>query len=291
MIWCVPFHVGSMQRGRRCALYLIAVLALSVVAMSSEAAITRVGVTSTTTVGGSSASSIDVAVPAGVVAGDVLLAQVAVRGGSGTTISSPSGWTQLLLDNSGSTIRQGIYYRIAGATEPASYTFTFSSSQRAAGGMVAYRGVDNASPINASLSQDAGSGTSVVAAAITTDASDAQVAGFFSTARATSFTSVTDTDATVVYAERYDQATAAGTNGVTVMMADGSPPKPNAGSTGNVTGAAADSAAHIGALVALKPAALLRADYHFDECQYSGAAGEVLDSSGNALHATARNGF
>ena len=60
--------------------------------------------------------------PAGVVAGDVLLAAVAARGGP--AITPPAGWTLVRLDANGSTLRQAIYVHMAGASEPASYTFT-----------------------------------------------------------------------------------------------------------------------------------------------------------------------
>jgi hypothetical protein len=52
------------------------------------------------------------------------------------------------VDANGSTVRQAIFYRIAGTSEPASYAFGLSTSQSAAGGIVAYSGVDPANPID-----------------------------------------------------------------------------------------------------------------------------------------------
>jgi hypothetical protein len=70
--------------------------------------------------GNGGATTLSIAKPAGVVAGDVLVAQIAVRGGTGTTITAPGGWTSVRRENRLTTIAQAIYYRVAGTLEPTS---------------------------------------------------------------------------------------------------------------------------------------------------------------------------
>ena len=54
-------------------------------------------------------------------------------------------------ENGNSTIlAQAIYYRVAGSSEPTSYTWTFSPAESGAGGIAAYRGVNNSTPIDTS---------------------------------------------------------------------------------------------------------------------------------------------
>lgn len=253
-------------------LRLALVLMFWACSLGAQAAITFVG-SSTNNTGGSGATSLAVNLPAGTAAADVMIAQVSVVGGSGTTITAPAGWTQIVLDNSGSAVRQGLYYRVAGAAEPASYAWTFSSSQRSAIGILSYRGVDTVVPVNASSSSDAGASTNVTAAAVTTTSWNTQIVGFFTIARGgSSFTPPPG------MTEQYDAATAAGPNGITIESADVF--RSAVGSSGSKTATAADSAANVGQLVALKAAAMMLADYRFDECVYTGAGNEVIDSFG-----------
>ena len=89
--------------------------------------------------GGSTTFTINA--PAGVSAGDVMLAQVAAR--NAPTISVTGGWTSISrVADGGSNIVQEIVRRTAAAGEPASYTVTLGSAQKAAGGIVGYVGVD-----------------------------------------------------------------------------------------------------------------------------------------------------
>jgi len=64
--------------------------------------------------------------------GDVLLMCIVVRGGTGTTITDPAGWTLLGAQvNSGTTLASKLYWRVA-ASEPASYTVTITSNKATA---------------------------------------------------------------------------------------------------------------------------------------------------------------
>jgi chitodextrinase len=94
----------------------------------------------------SATTSVSVAAPAGVQAGDVLVAAVSVRGS--TTITAPSGWTRVRLDAQGTTMVQGIYTKVASGSDASAWTVS-----RAYGTVVqvlAYRGVDTTAPVVAS---------------------------------------------------------------------------------------------------------------------------------------------
>jgi Bacterial Ig-like domain len=124
--------------------------------------------------------------PGNVVAGDVMLATVAARGTP--TISAPPGWTLVRIDANASTVRQAVFLCVVGASEPASYSFGLSSAQSAAGGIVAYGGVDPANPIDAAGGQVNASSPSVTAPSVTTTGPDRMLVGFSAMATLTSMT-------------------------------------------------------------------------------------------------------
>lgn len=65
--------------------------------------------------------------PAGTVEGNVMVAAITTNG---TITGIPSGWTQIYLDIF-NTIRHGAWLKVAGASEPADYTWTTSDANRA----------------------------------------------------------------------------------------------------------------------------------------------------------------
>src|SRR5690606_9529611 len=85
-----------------------------------------------------SGAILTIARPAGVQAGDLLLAQIRHR--TLTTLTPPAGWTHLgTIDNYRAL--HSVYYKIAGASEPASYAFDQGNDGgRMAGGIGAYTG-------------------------------------------------------------------------------------------------------------------------------------------------------
>jgi hypothetical protein len=87
--------------------------------------------------------------PTGVVAGDVLIAWESVY--NSTSYQTPSGWTRLFHGGgaSGSYAYSACYYKVAGSSEPATYTFSTSNSGIAKTiTLTAWTGVDNTNPIN-----------------------------------------------------------------------------------------------------------------------------------------------
>ena len=127
-----------------------------------------------------SGGTLDVPVPAGTVAGDFLIAQVAYNAAG--SITPPSGWTTIdVLTHPTAPIMQGLYWRTASGTEPAHYSFTLSSgkSDTAAGAIAVYTGIDTNDPIDAFAGQASAAGQPVVAPSITTGEPDTTLIGFF----------------------------------------------------------------------------------------------------------------
>ncbi|MGH3060334.1 MAG: Ig-like domain-containing protein, partial [Gaiellaceae bacterium] len=120
-------------------------------------------------------------VPAGVQQNDLLVAFYAI--GGNRTIVTPAGWTAIGGGNNGTQVETAAFYRIAGGSEPSSYTFTWTGgNEPAAGGMVAYYGVKGTDPLDLfGAVQTANSGT-VTAPSITTTAADDLVLAFFGSA-------------------------------------------------------------------------------------------------------------
>ncbi len=72
---------------------------------------------------------------------------------AGNTITSPSGWNLVLRQDSSSSIATVTYVKVAGSSEPASYTWSFSTAGQASGGIGSYTGVDTTTPVDASHAQ------------------------------------------------------------------------------------------------------------------------------------------
>lgn len=120
--------------------------------------------------------------PAGVVAGDIMLANIA-KGGNRILNPSLSGWT--LIDGrslGGTAARHGaVLFKIATATEPLNYTFALGTgTNSASGGIVAFSGVDNATPFDVApgIISVQPSQTGVVATSVTTVTANAAIVMF-----------------------------------------------------------------------------------------------------------------
>lgn len=242
-------------------------------------AITLVGSSSGIT-GSSGSSSLTLPYPAGLVDDDILIAHVAVRGNR--SIAAPGGWVLVDRSNNGSILTQAIYWRRANTTNPASETWSFSASDRAAGSVSAYRDVDPVAPVNVFSESLNASGTSVTAGSVTPGVSGTRLVALSALANGNaSFAPAAG------MAELEDAAVGAGPNGIAIELAD----EAYAGGTaasGDRVATASVAAASIAHLVALQPNVI--ANYRMDEASWTGAAGQVTDSSGRSHHATAVNG-
>jgi hypothetical protein len=90
--------------------------------------------------------------PSGTAAGDLMVLSIAARS-SNATITPPAGWT-LLLSNTETTTptttptsKLSTYYKIAGASEPASYNWSSGTSESVAS-LVSFSGVDATTPFD-----------------------------------------------------------------------------------------------------------------------------------------------
>jgi type II secretory pathway pseudopilin PulG len=98
----------------------------------------------------SSLTSLSVPIPTGTTAGDLLIAAVATDGDTSTTITTAAaGWTQLDRGASSGAVTLGVWYKVAGASEPAP-TFTWTTGEQAYGWIMRFTGQDATNPINAS---------------------------------------------------------------------------------------------------------------------------------------------
>jgi hypothetical protein len=116
-------------------------------------------------------SSLAVGAPAGIAAGQVLIAFVEVS--ANRTITTPSDWSLIRSDVTATTTidgaRMSSYYRVVAASEPSSYTWTFSGSTDAAIVIGAFSGVNTTTPVqaNAGTTSDSTTDTTVSAPTVT----------------------------------------------------------------------------------------------------------------------------
>jgi len=194
----------------------------------------RASQTATTT----GATSLVINVPAGMQANDLLITHIA-RTGNGA-INTPSGWTAAGGTNNGVFLRQATFYRVATASEPASYTWTWSGTEAAAGGMSTYYGAKASSALDlVGTAGTANNTTTVTAPGITTTANDALVLAFFASNTNSTFTTASG------MTERHD----VGTTGATSLATDDMT-QVTAGATGNKTATASASGRVVGHQVA-----------------------------------------
>ncbi len=179
--------------------------------------------------------------PSGIVAGDLLVAAIDVRGQP--RIGAPSGWQHVRTDNNGSVIELATYTHVADGIEPASFTWGFSSAQSAAGSIVAVHG-QGATPIGDSAGRINAKASSIVGPSSQADRSGSLVLAFFGPARATSVTPPAG------MSEIEDIASTAGTYKATLEVAGASA---SAGAIGPLTATAAGTSSSVAQVIAIRP--------------------------------------
>ncbi|MBT9488700.1 MAG: hypothetical protein IV093_14415 [Rubrivivax sp.] len=121
--------------------------------------------------------------PASVAAGDVMLAWISQRTDdlplSQQMAAVPSGWTVVLTRDNGNNFGTTLYRKVAGSSEPGSYSWEFHDNGRAAGQIIAFRGVDTSNPINSSASQLNAASTGYTAPAVTTTAANSMLVALY----------------------------------------------------------------------------------------------------------------
>ncbi len=195
-----------------------------------------------------SATSVTINRPTGTVQSNVMVAAIFIRN-SNTVITPPAGWTQIRSDTEGSgdsTLTMRTYYKVAGASEPANYQFSFANS-RAVGAISTYSNVNTTNPINVHGGQTTSSTTNAVTApSVTTTVNNARLVGVFGM-RQGSATYTPPGGMT----ERIDFGTGAGAQHVSMSSADQA--FATAGATGTRVATASASNPNIGQLIALTP--------------------------------------
>lgn len=187
-------HVFALFEGRydmnrllRFRPWLVAILIVLLLLLASQTALAAIAYEDqATNTLGTDGTQLIVNCPSGTAQGDLLLAAVSTDGS--VTFNTPAGWTLINQGQTpqGATPPMGaniatlaVFYKVAGASEPSSYTFTWSdnqgvSGQQAAGAILRYSGIDTSDPINAS---NVGTGTNAnpTAPSVTTDVNGAMI--------------------------------------------------------------------------------------------------------------------
>lgn len=154
---------------------------------AASPATTATGVTvvgSTTTYSSTAVTTAALSAPSGTAAGDVLIAAITADLNP-SMASVPAGWTPIvnalsINSSSSSGARAFVFYHVVGSSDPSSYTWTLSSATKWGGGVTAYRGVDNANPLDSSIvtAVDASySATSITGPSVTTASNGAMLIG------------------------------------------------------------------------------------------------------------------
>jgi hypothetical protein len=115
-----------------------------------------------------SADSFVVSKPTGTAEGDLLYVHVSNFATDGTFSAPDGSWTKVGEVSTTDAI-QATFYKIAGASEPTSYTFTYSgTSNQPRNGCARISGADQTTPADTTHSTNTGSSTTAVGLSITT---------------------------------------------------------------------------------------------------------------------------
>jgi hypothetical protein len=121
-----------------------------------------------------STTFVDSLKPPGTTEGDLLIATVATDGSTAGSMSPPAGWTAVDLADQSAAVTYGVWWKLAGASEPASYTFSWSGSEHAYGTVMRFTGHDPADPIDMSAAAG-GSAGAPMSPAVTTTVTDTMI--------------------------------------------------------------------------------------------------------------------
>jgi PKD repeat protein len=134
---------------------------------------------STTANSTTAGTAVTLAKPSGAVAGDVLIASITADNNP-TMSSVPTGWQPIVNGLSTAGARVFAYRHLVAAGDPASYNWTLSSPQKWGAGITAYRGVDNATPLDTAVVtavSTSSSSTSLTLPSVTTTKANAVLIG------------------------------------------------------------------------------------------------------------------
>ncbi len=203
----------------------------------------------TANTGGATASSLAINVPSGAAVGDIILAHVVVNAGSGSTITKPTGWTELQNTAASTEVRSAVYWHKVIGAEPASYTFTFDSARQASGGMAAYKGVDGDNPINGSAAYATTAAATFTASyGVNVDNPNTMVVSFVGAKQATGIGQPSG------FTERWQVNSTLGNADTRAESEMADKLYTTTGNTGNIVGSIDVAAWSVGQAVSLRPA-------------------------------------
>ena len=195
--------------------------------------------------------------PAGVVPGDVLLANIAYAAGGSINqvplvVTAPAGWTLITRSVNRAPLTQVTYWKVAGASDPLD-VWTFNLEVKSVGVITAYGNVDPDNPIDAfaanpPTSRNLASTTDLTALPITTTTPRALVLALYAL---NANTQVTTPPPGMMLRYSLGAHDPAASNGVTVAAAD--VVQANAGSTGEKVAKSAVLVIPVAQTIALRP--------------------------------------
>ena len=216
-------------------------LATAGTVVNAPAGIAR-GATSTV-VNTTATNVLSVAKPSQTQQGDVLVACLALNGGGVAASGAPSGWTLLASVTAIANPHVFGYYRVVGASEPASYSWTLTSAVATGGGIARYTGVNGTAPLAATVSTATGAAaTSGAVPGVTTATANAMLVGCMG---------VNSSPTTVTITSPADMTQAWDIGGKRHELADGL--QATAGASGSKTWTFNASRTWAGWLTALRP--------------------------------------
>jgi hypothetical protein len=142
--------------------------------------------TSTSSNASGGATTLVISKPISTASGEILIADIVVVNGTGTIITPPANWTLIRRTDDGNKTGMATYWKLASTSEPSSYTWNFSASRRAVGGIIRYSGVTHSAPIDTSDGIIGNSSTANAPSIVTTGANE-QLVTFFTTNASNSF--------------------------------------------------------------------------------------------------------
>ena len=110
--------------------------------------------------------------------GDLMIAAIAIHGGSAATTTAPSGWTLIKRTDNDANLALISYYKIAGASEAVSDQWVVEGQTTAEGGITKYSGVEITNPIDVS-GGNFGLGLTATTPGVTTTAGNEEVIAIF----------------------------------------------------------------------------------------------------------------
>jgi len=194
---------------------------------------------------GSGSTSLTVNAPSGTQSGDVMVAHIVVQT-SGNSIAAPSGWHMIKRQDTSSNIATATYYKVAGSSEPTSYTWNFGTSGEASGGIASYSGVDTTNPIDANDAQYNNGTTNLDNAGLTTTVNNDMLV--YAAGIVNPSTSVTQPTG---FTQQWKANSSTATSSVLAQEA-----YPTAGTTGTIHGTLGGNYSSATQLLALRPAGI-----------------------------------